>query len=125
MSERKNREEDIKKYIFDGWNFRRKISKNREYITRRKGQVERSLGPYTDDLWSLILNLRLGQQDKKEQTEKKVLNIDQRDEVRSKSKVGMEFEDRIQERLHYNRTINMMTECLHTDSEDYCTYWTW
>ena len=126
MAERRNSEEEIKKYIFDGWNFRRKISKNREYITRRKGQVERSLGPYTDELWSLIAKLRLeSHHEQEKQPEKTGLKIDQGYEARSESKVSLDFEDHIHEKLHFDRTIKMMTECLHRDREGYCTYWTW
>ena len=40
--------------INEGWKPRIKTKKNRRYITVRKGNNERSLGPYTDELWEKV-----------------------------------------------------------------------
>ena len=49
--------DDIRRYIRDGWRFRIKTVKGLRYITRRKGQKERSLGPFKPELWALIRRL--------------------------------------------------------------------
>ena len=46
--------ESLIKYRDDGWKFTIKNVKGRKYITRKRKEEERSLGPYSDDLWSLI-----------------------------------------------------------------------
>ena len=50
-------EKDINSYIREGWHFRIKTVKGRKYITRRKGQMERGIGPYNPDLWGSITQL--------------------------------------------------------------------
>jgi hypothetical protein len=46
--------EEIKSLLAEGWAFRIKESHGKRYITRRKGGKERSIGPYSEDLWNLI-----------------------------------------------------------------------
>jgi hypothetical protein len=45
-----SRAKEILGYIKEGWHFRIKTVKERRYITRRRGQQERSLGPYDEGL---------------------------------------------------------------------------
>ena len=47
-------ESEIEGLINEGWKIRIKTKKNRRYITVRKGNKERSLGPYTDELWNKV-----------------------------------------------------------------------
>ena len=56
---RKWTEAELQALLKDGWYFRVKKSKGRDYITRRKGQTERSLGPFDEDLWNLIKRTRV------------------------------------------------------------------
>ena len=57
--------ERLVQWIAEGWRFRVKTSRGRRYITRLKEGIERSLGPYDEELWLRIqamqrprLNLR-------------------------------------------------------------------
>lgn len=47
--------ESLIKYRDEGWRFSIKNVKGKKYITRKLKGEERSLGPYSDDLWNLIL----------------------------------------------------------------------
>ena len=47
----------ISKYRDDGWKFTIKNVSGKKYITRKRKEEERSLGPYSDDLWNLILEI--------------------------------------------------------------------
>ena len=38
----------------DGWTFRKKTVKGYQYITRRKGKQEKSLGRYSEKLWEMV-----------------------------------------------------------------------
>ena len=51
----------------DGWRFSIKNVKGKKYITRKRKGEERSLGPYNDGLWSLILEI-VGEQVKEAAT---------------------------------------------------------
>ena len=46
--------ESLIKYRDDGWKFTIKKVKGKKYITRKRKEEERSLGPYSEDLWNLI-----------------------------------------------------------------------
>jgi hypothetical protein len=48
--------DEIKEWKKDGWVFRVKEVKGKQYITRRNGKQERGLGRYDDKLWRLIKN---------------------------------------------------------------------
>lgn len=50
--------ETLAQWIVDGWRFRIKTSRGHRYITRLKDGVERSLGPYDDELWHRIQAMR-------------------------------------------------------------------
>ena len=105
-------EEDIIDFIREGWNFRVKTTKGRRYISRRIGQMERNLGPYSDKLWNTITRLR-------EQAP-------QFPEIPSE---GMKEYERawklLDEYLNTERSIYMMMNCVHKDPEGNCTSWTW
>ena len=47
-------QKDVKKWKNEGWTFRIKKVKGNKYITRRKGNRERGMGRFDDDLWALI-----------------------------------------------------------------------
>ncbi len=48
------RPENIEKYVSEGWKFRVKQVGSHRYILRYKGKEEKSLGSYSDELWTLI-----------------------------------------------------------------------
>ncbi len=105
-------EEDIINFIRKGWNFRVRPRKGRRYIFRRKKQVERSLGPYSDELWDTITRLReqaphfpgiVSEKMKEQEWASKLLD----------------------ERLNLERSVYMMMNCVHKDSEGNCTSWSW
>ena len=52
-------EDEIKEWKKEGWKFRVKKVKGRQYITRRKGKHERGLGRYSDRLWKLIQDTKI------------------------------------------------------------------
>ena len=49
--------ENLIKYRDDGWKFTIKNVSGKKYITSKRKEEERSLGPYRDDLWNLILEI--------------------------------------------------------------------
>jgi hypothetical protein len=68
---------EIKKWKVDGWSFRKKKVKGYQYITRRKGKQERSLGKFDENLWKLIENTTLepSKVERRNDTEKKIENV--------------------------------------------------
>jgi hypothetical protein len=98
-------EKELKEFIGDGWRFRVKKSKDRHYITRRKGQAEKSLGPYAEELWDMIIKL---------QTRKK----NPRATVSASRLRQKEFE----EHLKMERGARYMTTCLFTE-DGFCTFY--
>jgi hypothetical protein len=49
------RDEDIIKWISEGWRFRVKTSHGKRYITRRRGGTERSVCAFQEDVWKRIM----------------------------------------------------------------------
>jgi hypothetical protein len=52
-------EDEIKEWKKEGWKFRVKKVKGKQYITRRKGKHEKGLGRYSDRLWKLIQDTKI------------------------------------------------------------------
>lgn len=105
-------EEDIRAFIREGWNFRVKPSRGRRYITRRRGQDEKSLGPYSDELWGTIERLR-----------------EQRAHLPEYVSEIMKVQERalkdLDEHLSLERSVHMMINCVHKDEGGNCIFWTW
>ena len=51
-------EEEISRYIDQGYYFRVKEVNGIKYITRRKGREEKGMGRYTEEVWSMIQRAR-------------------------------------------------------------------
>jgi len=70
-------QDEIKQWKIDGWSFRIKKVKGNQYITRRKGKQERSLGKYNEKLWRLVENTTLEPSiiERRGDTEKKIEKI--------------------------------------------------
>ena len=124
-------EKDIKSYIREGWHFRSKTVKGRKYITRRKGQMERGIGPYNPELWDLITQL-VSQVDTDEKHLIKTRPLSNKNsnerKVFTQSIVTDEYDTKwrkLLEQISMYRGIQMMMSCTHRDSEGYCSYWNW
>jgi hypothetical protein len=101
MGKRNITRDDIKAWHEKGWKFRIKKSKNRKYITRRKGsRFEKSLGPFDPDLWQMILELE--NDEKKNQSWNQVFN-----------------------EINFMRGMINSINCKYVNSEGYCMYWQW
>ena len=112
MVRRDYSERDILDFIQEGWNFRVKTTKGHRYISRRKRQVEKNLGPYSDELWDTIERLR-------EQAPHFPGIVSER----------MKEQERawklLDEYLSLDRSLYMVMNCVHKDSEGNCTSWSW
>ena len=115
---------EIQGFIEDGWNFRVKKTGGKSYITRRKGQKERGLGPYNKELWDLITELtnpttktRIVPVKDIEKSEA----VSERDEMAERVK---ELTGKIDEGIMMYRGFHMMKHCLY-NSEGFCEYWRW
>ena len=104
-------EERIRSFIDDGWNFRVKRSKGRRYITRRRGQVERSLGPYSEELWNLIQRLL---EEKSRPPVKQAV----------KEEDFLSLLDSLINTIRSERSVKMMAMCKYKDEEGFCAFWT-
>jgi hypothetical protein len=98
-------DEEIRNWIKTGWKFREKKSKGRKYITRRMGaKTERSLGPFNQELWNRIENI-------KRESDKPPKETDPMDLFYTL--------------IEFNRSARAGQDCLNKDEEGYCTYWRW
>jgi hypothetical protein len=126
-------EEDVLGYVRGGWHFRAKTVKGRKYITRRKGQEERGVGPFDPDLWASINRLipQTAEEEAPSIQEESVLGKDTNDLpkrthdwVRRSEEFRMELR-RLQEYIFTHRGLEMVRTCMHIDDEGFCTYWSW
>jgi hypothetical protein len=120
-------EEELIKFILDGWNFRKKKTKERLYITRRKSQVERGIGPYSEETWNLIKSLENRKKELKEDREHEQIETIEKEEA-----------EKIDELIERERTIILdimrsialwrgiiqLAYCKHRKN-GYCHYWNW
>lgn len=112
----KRLEDEIRRFVSDGWNFRTKTVKGHLYITRRKGQTERGVGPYEAKLWKLIMDLR--EQAKTGKYSLAVLEPEEATLTRARTQ-------ELDHRLSMDRGTTMMMSCLYKDREGHCVYWNW
>lgn len=98
-------QEQISEWKKDGWTFRVKTSKGKQYITRRRGQEERGMGRYNDKLWNIIKDTdREYDLHKQQQTEKEnAIN-------------------EIEYRIKLNRAFEMGRSCSHS-IDGFCHFW--
>jgi hypothetical protein len=119
-------EDEIRRFISDGWNFRTKTVKGHRYITRRKGQTERGVGPHDPELWKLITDIR--EQAKTEKDSLTVLEAEEATPTRHSEewlRKRTELTTQLDYRLSIERGGIMMTSCPHRDREGHCVYWNW
>jgi hypothetical protein len=121
--------EIILRYIRDGWNFRIKTVKGRRYITRRRGQEERGLGPYNENFWNLISHLvQLNAETGAPQAQDRRIPKTEAYKPSEGKPELVHFEEdfgRLLEKLSMDRGVTMMMSCGHRDGEGFCTYWNW
>ena len=94
-------QDEIETWRKEGWNFRVKSVKGKKYITRRRKQKEKSLGPYSEELWSKLNQTPI---------------LSERDlEI-------IEAKKNIESFLHIYRGYEMSLTCAHIVDE-YCYFW--
>jgi ElaB/YqjD/DUF883 family membrane-anchored ribosome-binding protein len=120
-------DEELLTYLKVGWHFHLKKVSKYEYIVRRKGQVTRSLGRYSDELWNRIQNLdhKLtleleGLLEEQSQTTDEPTRKMRRKAHRSFVKAR----EHIITRTTYWRGTIKSLDCRYI-TDDYCTHWLW
>jgi hypothetical protein len=98
-------DEEIRNWIKEGWKFTRRTRKGHIYITRRMGaNIERSLGPFKQELWDRIEKIK---------------------------RESGEPQGKMDPMSHFYALLEVIREglnrrdCLHKDDGGYCTYWRW
>jgi hypothetical protein len=105
--------------IENGWRFRVKTVKKRRYITMRKRQMERSLGPYDEDLWKRIQSIKKRQINQRELSTQESEDIERawrREISRSRERYHM--------LLKFERSRVISTSCRHI-VDRFCHFWIW
>jgi hypothetical protein len=113
-------EADIEAFLREGWNFRDKGVKGLRYVTRRKGQQERSLGPYSEELWGTNVRIRkLIHEDGVQVPQKE--RMDDPDGspgiISDIMKITERNSNRLDQNLDLERSVYMMTRCVHRDDD--------
>jgi len=113
--------EEISNYVKQGYYFRVKEVNGTRYITRRKSREEKSLGRYTDEVWSMI---EQEQKHKDKATDGKPAEIisEKPDEPTPLNTLGLL--EQIIEEVAIGKGLIMYIGCLH-NVEGTCTYWHW
>jgi len=101
--------EDARRYIDEGYSFRVKTVKNRKYITARKGQKEKSLGPYTEEKWRKVTGMKIEPVTGREKPVK---------EIHQENPLDAEINA-----LKDIRMIHKFMNCIHFGEGRVCTYW--
>ncbi len=79
--------DEIREWRIDGWVFRKKTVKGHQYITRRKGKQERSLGKFDERLWRLVedTTLEFSEFERRRDTERAIEKIIEQIRIREMS----------------------------------------
>jgi len=93
--------DQIREWKKDGWIFRVKVVKGKQYISRRRGGEEKGLGRYDDGLWRLIQDTGVGSSD-----------LELRGEV----------EEVVEGLLKMIRENHMSSSCVYI-VDGFCDYW--
>jgi hypothetical protein len=109
MGNNEIKEDDIITWLEEGWRFRKKQSRGRNYITRRKQKKEKSLGPYDQELWDAIQNLS-----QREGFKKTTKNNNFQIQINQITKL-----------LIRDRDYNVIGSCIFMNDESYCRYFTY
>jgi len=110
-------EEEISRYIDQGYYFRVKEVNGIKYITRRKGREEKGMGRYTEEVWSMIQRAR-------SQTDEAIGEKPVETTVEKTFPDTLGILEQLKEEISVNKGLIMLTSCLH-NVEGICTYWHW
>jgi hypothetical protein len=99
-----NREE-IREWIREGWSFRVKTVKGKEYISRRIGDVEKGMGRYEPNTWRLIQNT--------------IAELSERKQIEENQRIAM---NSLIEALETVRTLEVLMNCSYI-VDGYCSFW--
>jgi hypothetical protein len=121
--------EELLQLIEDRWRFRIKNVSGHRYITRRKKQKEKSLGPFNEDLWNLILQVEYEHALIEGEGSRSVVRrvsprfADEESELEWRRSIR-ESQDRFLRMLAYERSRRMSCDCDHIVN-GLCEYWVW
>lgn len=113
---------EIERLINEGWRPRIKKKKNRRYITVRKGNKERSFGPYTDELWEKVKPVD------PLATSSQILELEKRidESTRAFDTLLLNFEKMRRELLTSSgRRLRGVNACRHMDKDGVCYSWSY
>lgn len=124
MTRKKWTENEIRAFIDDGWYFRKKRSMGRDYITRRKAQLEKSLGPYEDDLWNIIVKL---EKERFPKVLEPTLETDKDFDIKQTEKLDdyLNLAKDLSQRLSSERAAYLTFNCKYKGRDGFCSYWSW
>ncbi len=124
MTRKKLTENEIRAFLDDGWYFRKKRSMGRDYITRRKAQAEKSLGPYEDDLWNIIVKL---EKEKFPKVLEPTLKTDKDLDIKQTEKLDdyLNLAKDLSQHLSYERAAHLTLNCKYKGRDGFCSYWSW
>lgn len=121
---------DVEKLIGEGWTARIKVVGDHKYITLRKGRKERSLGPYTPELWKRVSHgvqktegsqlLDFEERIKKLEESQRKHESWTRDWIEALDQMRRELSESVRRRLRSDHR-----GCKHLDNEGVCTLWHW
>lgn len=118
-------EEEMKKLIFDGWNFRIKTVSGKKYITRRKGQKERGMGKFSKKLWRLLSDIQEDVNTSVSRESSSSKHVDQNSDNESLIDSLMETHRLLESGVLKDRGVYMWSNCIYKDEEGYCIFWNW
>ncbi len=122
----KNDEEEIERFIFDGWSFRVKTVSGKRYITRRKGKKERGMGSFSDELWRLISDTLKGEDIRVSAESSESVHVHQESDVQEVFLDSRAHAHKLLEAgVLSDKGVYMWSNCVHKDEEGYCLFWNW
>jgi len=106
--------DEIEALTADGWRFRKKLRKDKLYVSARKGSREKSLGRYSDEYWTRIEDVVKGSTKKSDSIKTTP--------TQAEAKTEDHFITTLQE---VNRLIDRLkfSRCLHIEANGFCNYW--
>jgi hypothetical protein len=120
-------DEELLNYLRAGWHMHQKKVKKYLYVVRRKGQDTRSIGPYTDELWSRIQNLEhqlTVEQEGLYAERSKPVDDAATERRREASRRFVRGRENIIKSMTIWRGTVMSRDCKFKKN-DFCTYWLW
>lgn len=117
-------EESLRRYHKQGWNFFIRTVADWRYITIRRRGKERSLGPYSDDVWKVIESI--DNQGTREDIVRSVSNKMKSSKSLTQPRVISETEDpflKTVEEINQYILMYKFQNCLQLEADGFCGYW--